>query len=256
MPEGDTILWAATRMRPVLEGHVPDERSAPAAATRARPLARAADGRAVEAVETHGKHLFLVFEGGLVLHSHLRMTGAWECAGQRRQLRRPGVAGAAPWRALRSSSSTARVLELLTDGRRRFDQRLAALGPDLLAAAFDPRAFLARLRDDDPTRAFGEALLDQRNLAGIGNIWKSEACWEARIDPRRPVREVSDDAALRAIEAVRPRMLRSGTLGPRSVALRVYDRAGRPCSRCGEVVLARGLGDDNRTTYWCPRCQA
>jgi endonuclease-8 len=253
VPEGDTILWAATQIRPVLEGHVPDELLTPQPRHRPDRWPERLSGRTVEAVQTHGKHLFLVFEGGLVLHSHLGMVGSWRVAPERRNW--PGA-----WLLLRRGEHWVAQLrgprlELLTDGRRRFDQRLAALGPDLLAASFDARAFLARLREDDPTRSFGQALLDQHNLAGIGNIWKSEACWEARIDPRRPVRQVSDDAALRAVEAVRPRMLRSGTLGPRSVALHVYDRAGRPCSRCGQVVLARGLGDDNRTTYWCPGCQ-
>jgi endonuclease-8 len=253
VPEGDSILWAATRLRPVLEGHVPDELVTPQPRHRLDRWPERLAGRPVEAVQTHGKHLFLVFEGGLVLHSHLGMVGSWRVAGERRNW--PGA-----WLLLRRGEHWVAQLrgprlELLTDGRRRFDQRLAALGPDLLAASFDGRLFLSRLRDDDPTRSFGEALVDQRNLAGIGNIWKSEACWEAGVDPRRPLSSVRDEDALAAVEAVRPLMLRSGTQGPRSVKLRVYGRAGRPCPRCGETLLARGLGDDNRTTYWCPRCQ-
>src|SRR6185503_18106317 len=98
------------------------------------------------------------------------------------------------------------VLELMTEGRTRFDQRLAALGPDVLAEpAFDEAAFLKRLRADDPTRAIGDALLDQRIVAGLGNIWKAEGCWGARLDPWRRVRDVSDDEALTAIADVRPR---------------------------------------------------
>ena len=76
----------------------------------------------------------------------------------------------------------------MTEGRVRFDQRLAGLGPDVLAAEFDSERFIARLRADDPTRPFGDALLDQRNVAGIGNIWKAEGCWEAPGRPVAPVR--------------------------------------------------------------------
>ena len=116
----------------------------------------------------------------------------------------------------------------MTEGRTRFDQRLAALGPDVLAREFDDRGFLARLRADDPTRAIGDALLDQRNVAGIGNIWKSEGCWEAGVDPWRPRRAMSTDAeALAIVEAVRPRMLRSARDGPRAIEPRVYRRSGR-----------------------------
>jgi endonuclease-8 len=253
MPEGDTILWAANRIRPVLEGHVPDEILTP---HRRHGLDRWPErlaGRAVLAVDTHGKHLFLHFDGGLLLHSHLGMSGAWRVAAERRDW--PGA-----WLLLRRGEHwvvqlRGPRLELITEGRARFDQRLAALGPDVLAPEFDAERFLARLRSDDPTRGFGDALLDQRNLAGIGNIWKSEGCWEAGVDPRRAVGAVSDEEALRVIEAVRPRMLRSGAGGPRSVELHVYRRAGRPCPRCGRPLLARGQGDENRTTYWCSGCQ-
>jgi endonuclease VIII len=147
------------------------------------------------------------------------------------------------------------VLELMTESRTRFDQRLAALGPDVLASEFDRERFLRRLREDDQTRFLGDALLDQRNVAGIGNIWKAEGCWEAGIDPWRPVAEVTDHEASAIIEAVRPRMRRSATVGPRAIQPQVYGHAGRPCPRCGTAVVARGQGDANRRTYWCPGCQ-
>ncbi len=147
------------------------------------------------------------------------------------------------------------LLELMTEGRTRFDQRLAALGPDVLAEQFDHARFLARLRGDDQTRYIGDALLDQRNVAGIGNIWKAEGCWEAAIDPWRRVSEVTDDEAVAIIDAVRPRMMRSATMGHRAIRAQVYGTAGRPCPRCGTAIVARGQGDANRTTYWCPGCQ-
>jgi len=148
------------------------------------------------------------------------------------------------------------VLELMTDSRSRFDRRIARLGPDILADEFDEPGFLRRLREDDSTRGIGDALLDQRNLCGIGNLWKAEACFIAGLDPWRPLREVSDAEVLAAVHAVRPLMLRSGQGGGHVREPWVFERTGRPCRRCGVKIRARGQGDDNRTTYWCPTCQA
>ena len=147
------------------------------------------------------------------------------------------------------------VLELLTESRTRFDQRLAGLGPDVLADDFDYGRFLARLRADDPTRGIGDALIDQRNVAGIGNIWKAEGCWEAAVDPWRAVSAVSDDEARTIIEMLRPRMLHSARHGRMDGEPRAFRRAGRPCPRCGTAIAADRQGDGNRTTFWCPACQ-
>jgi endonuclease-8 len=258
MPEGDTIAWFAHRIRPVLEGHVPEEILTPHPRHQFDRWPERLRDRAVSAVDTHGKHLFLRFDGDLVLHSHLRMTGTWGVYGPgRRWSRSPRRA----WLVLRRQGNEVvqfdgPVLELLTEGRTRFDQRLSALGPDVLAPEFDAARFLQRLRSDDPTRALGDALLDQRNVAGIGNVWKAEGCWEAAIDPWRPLGEVSDAEALSVIEATRPRMLVSGRDGPRTINPRIYGKRGQPCPRCGARIKSRGQGDDNRTTYWCPGCQA
>ena len=138
---------------------------------------------------------------------------------------------------------------------RRAAARADHRGAVPLRPEFDSGRFLARLRADDPTRAIGDALLDQRNVAGIGNIWKAEGCWEARVDPWRRVSEVTDAQALGVIDRVRPRMLRSANQGPRAIEPRVYKRVGQPCPRCGTPIKARGQGDANRTTYWCPGCQ-
>jgi endonuclease-8 len=277
MPEGDTIAYAAKRIRPVLAGAVPDEIRTPHPRHAMDRWPERLGGRAVRSVDTHGKHLFLRFEGDLVLHSHLAMSGKWGVYGPgRRWTRSPSRA----WLVLRRGAYEVvqfdgPTLELLTEGRTRFDQRLAALGPDVLAHQFDRATFLRRLRGDDQTRSLGDALLDQRNVAGIGNIWKAEGCWEAGVDPWRPVSEVSDEEAVAVIEALRPRMLRSAEEGPRTIAARVYRRVGQPCPRCDERVVSQaggwgrspsGLatpgpasrppaGDANRTTYWCPGCQ-
>ena len=149
------------------------------------------------------------------------------------------------------------VLELMTDGRSRFDQRLAALGPDVLAGDFDQAQFLTRLRRDDPARAIGDALLDQRNVAGIGNIWKSESCFAAGVDPWRRLAGATDDELLGVLRAARSLMQGSVARGgwvPREEHA-VFERSGRPCPRCGTSVRSRGQGEDNRTTYWCPGCQ-
>lgn len=256
MPEGDTILWAATRMRPVLEGHMVEVVHTHRRFGRDRWGERLG-GRVVTAVETHGKNLFIVFDNGLLLHSHLRMTGLWDVRPAGGRWRR---SPSRVWLILRADRQEVvqydgPVLELMTSGRRRFDQRLAALGPDILADEFDTASFVRRLRSTDQQGPIGDALLDQRVIAGIGNIWKAESCWEAQVDPWRAVASVSDEQAVALVEGIRPRMLLSGKEGPRAVRARVYRHVGEPCPRCGTPIVSRGQGDANRTTYWCPGCQ-
>ena len=253
MPEGDTIAWAANRIRPVLAGRVPEAIITPQPRHAMDRWPERLAGRRVTSVDTHGKHLFIRFEGGLVLHSHLRMSGAWLVARSQRPWRRA-------WIVLRAGEHwvvelDGPVLELMTEGRSRFDQRLSRLGPDVLAPEFDGEQFIRRLRAEDPRRTVGDALLDQSIVAGIGNLWKAEGCWEAAIDPWRTLASLSDAEALKLIELVRPRMLRSAVDGPRTIQPRVYLQHDRPCPRCGTRITARGQGDDNRTTYWCPGCQ-
>ena len=143
----------------------------------------------------------------------------------------------------------------MTESRTRFDVRLTALGPDVLAPDLDEQRVLTRLREDDPTRGIGDALIDQRNIAGIGNVWKSEGCFDAAIDPWRRVADTSDEEILSIVRATRARMQDSVSRGGHIRGLQVYDRAGRQCPRCKSPIRARGQGDDNRTTYWCPACQ-
>jgi endonuclease-8 len=257
VPEGDTIHYAASQIRPILEGVVPDELTTPHPRFAADRWSQRLAGRAVTAVDAHGKHLFLRFEGDLVIHSHLRMTGSWSTyrAGQRWR-RSPRRA----WLVARANGSEVvqfdgPVLELMTAARARADQRIAALGPDILAPELDEAAFIGRLRADDPTRPIGDALLDQRTIAGIGNLWKVEGCFAAEIDPWRPTGEVTDEEALAIVRATRPRMQRSAKGGFQKRFEQVYGRSGRPCPRCGARIRQRGQWDDNRPTFWCPRCQ-
>jgi endonuclease-8 len=260
MPEGDTVHHAARLIRAVLEGRVPDEVATPHPRFGRERWPERLAGRQVDAVDTVGKHLLLRFEGGLVIHSHLRMTGMWRVL--RRGDRWPRSPRSA-WLVVRSGDHevvqfNGPVLELLTATRIRTDPRIARLGPDLVAERpFDDGRFLRRLREDDPTRTLGDALLDQRIVAGIGNFWKSEGCWLARIDPWRRLADVHDDEALAVVRGIRPLMQESARHGRQSDYRAIYERAGLPCPRCGPVALirARGQGDDNRTTYWCPACQ-
>jgi endonuclease VIII len=257
VPEGDTIHHAANRMRPVLVDGVPEEICTPHPRHAMDRWPERLAGRAVTSVDAHGKHLFLRWEGDLTLHSHLRMTGSWTTYARGRPWRRSPRRA---WLVLRARDHEVvqfdgPVLELMTETRTRFDRRLAALGPDILAAELDEAGFLRRLREDDPTRGIGDALLDQRTLAGIGNLWKVEGCWRAEVDPWRPLRAVSDDEALRLVRLTRPLMLQSARDGNQARHRRIYGRVGQPCPRCGARIRSRGQGDDNRITYWCPGCQ-
>jgi endonuclease-8 len=271
MPEGDTIHSAARRVGAALVGRQIVEIETP---QRRHALDRWPErlrGRDVRSVDAHGKHLFIRFEGDLTLHSHLRMTGRWGVYRRGERWRRSPRRA---WLVIRTPEHDVvefdgPVLELMTESRTRFDRRLAALGPDVLAEDFDERRFLRRLREDDGSRGIGDALLDQRNLAGIGNVWKSEGCFLAGIDPWRRTGGVSDDEALAVVRAVQPLMRMSVERGGRIVTYQpsrrdprgdtrmwVFERARLPCRRCRTPIRARGQGDDNRTTYWCPSCQA
>ena len=212
----------------------------------------------MRSVDAHGKHLFLRFEGGLTIHSHLRMTGSWRVLAQGgRWPRSPRSA----WLVMRRGDHevvqfNGPVLELMTDSRTRLDQRIAGLGPDILAPELDEAKFLRRLREDDPTRPIGDALLDQRTIAGIGNLWKVEGCFAAAIDPWRPSGTVSDDEVLAVLEETRPRMQQSARDGMQDRFRTIYAAAGRPCPRCGTLVRSRAMGDAARMTWWCPGCQS
>jgi endonuclease-8 len=257
VPEGDTIHYAAKRIRPIVEGAVPDEVLTPHPRFAADRWPERLAGREVVSVDAHGKHLFLRFDGDLTIHSHLRMTGAWATyrAGQPRR----GSAGRA-WLVLRARGAEVvqlggPVLELMTESRTRFDQRIAALGPDILAPELDEDEILRRLRADDPTRPIGDALLEQRTVAGIGNLWKVEGCFAAGVDPWRATGAVGDDEVLAILRETRPRMRQSAADGNQKRFRRIYGKAGQPCPRCGERILRRGQWEDNRPTFWCPGCQ-
>jgi endonuclease-8 len=258
VPEGDTIHYAAARIRVVLQGHVPEEILTPHPRHQLDRWPQRLAGSAVRAVDAHGKHLFLRFDGGLTLHSHLRMTGSWGVYREGQRWRR---ARRRAWLVLRHGGSEVvefdgPVLELMSDVRARSDPRLTALGQDVIGERFDEEAFLARLRGGDQTRPIGDALLNQNTVAGIGNVWKAECCFAVGIDPWRALAAVSDEEALALVSFARERMPISAREGFAARPRAVYNRAGRPCQRCGTIVLQRGQGENNRVTYWCPGCQS
>jgi endonuclease VIII len=243
MPEGDALHRAARRLQPLVGEHVQVETPNPRA--QVARIAERLDGRRLLSVEAVGKNLLLAFEGGYVLHSHLRMTGRWSLVprGSPRRGR--------PWLVLRGSRYEAvqwngPVLELHARSLRR-------LGPDILERPPRIDVMVGRFRRDDQDRAIGDALLDQRLASGIGNKWKAEALWAAGVSPWRPLTQASD-AELRALLETAARLM-SGSLEGRRHANRVYRLTGRPCPRCGKRIAARGQGDANRTAYWCPGCQ-
>ncbi len=257
MPEGDTIHHAAGRIRAVLEKRVPEEILAPHPRHRLDRWPERLAGRAVRGVDAYGKHLFVRFDGELTLHSHLRMSGAWgvhrEGERWRRSRRRAWLVLRVP--AFDVVQFDGPVLELMPDWRTRSDPRLAALGQDVLAESFDQERFLRRLRAEDPARPIGDALLNQRNVAGIGNLWKSESCFALGIDPWRTIGRVRDDEALALVAFAREHMRQSARDGFIARPRAVYRRAGRPCPSCGAPIRERGQWEDNRLTFWCPRCQ-
>ena len=257
MSEGDSIHWLARRLSAVLQGEAPEQILAPHPRTRTRGFKDRLAGRPIVEIGARGKHLLVRFHGGLVLHSHLGMTGAWRVHERGSTFHRSPRAAwlglrTGQWEVLQFGGPT---LELLTSARARTHPRLAALGPDICAPGFDPAKALARLRSDDPSRGIGDALLDQRSLAGIGNLWKVEACWLARIDPWRPLARVRDDEILSILAEARPRMVDSATTGRQWRYKRIYGTSGRPCPRCGARIQVRRQGDAARPTWWCPECQ-
>jgi endonuclease VIII len=259
MPEGDTVWLTAHRLRAALA----DERLVRSDLRVPRLATTDLSGRTVEDVVARGKHLLARVEGGWTLHSHLRMEGSWQvyAAGERWR-------GGPQWQ-VRAVLATAEkvavgyrlpVLGLLPTAKE--DEVVGHLGPDLLGPDWDPSEALRRLLAD-PARPVGEALLDQRNLAGIGNVYKSELCFLRGVTPWTPIGEIQDPARMVALahkllDANKARHGRVTTGDPRRGRSHwVYGRGSQPCLRCGAAVRKSGTGppEEERVTYWCPRCQ-
>lgn len=259
MPEGDTVWLTAHRLNEALAG-----RALVRADLRVPRLATVdLAGRQVLEVAPRGKHLLTRIEGGLTLHSHLRMDGSWHlyAPGERWRGGPPHQVRA----VLETAERTAvgyrlPVLALLPTAEEQ--DVVGHLGPDLLGPGWDPAAALERLAAG-PGRPVGEALLDQRNLAGIGNVYVAELCFLRGVTPWTPYGEV---AAPERLVALAKRLLEANKARPGHITTGdtrrgrthwVYDRAHRPCLRCGTQVRTgeHGAPEQARVAYWCPRCQ-
>jgi endonuclease-8 len=266
MPEGDTIFRAARALHRALAGKVVTRfESAYPAVTRVaddHPIV----GRTIESVAARGKHLLMSFSGDLVLHTHMRMNGSWHLypAGARWQ-RSP--------RDMRVLVATADavavgfnvpIAELLTPSQLARHKELRALGPDLLDTSFDRGEALRRMRAH-AHEAVGDVLLDQRAVAGVGNVLKSETLFLAGLDPFTPIDRLADAELERLLDIAREQIANSATsphgrnttrhMDP-NAKLWVYGREGKPCRRCGTTIRAKKTGLDARITYWCPDCQS
>jgi endonuclease VIII len=258
--EGDTIHRTARRIEaalgdaPLVSAEAPSARSP---LRRQRERLQSLAGRRLERAEARGKHLLLRFEGGIVLHGHQGMRGSWRVyrRGERWQRPRSGA-----WIVLATEGAEAAEfggprLALLSEAEVANEPRLRSLGPDVLGEGFDVAAGVAALRSRaGRERELGEALVDQSVLAGVGNIYKAEGCFAARVSPFRRLADASDDELGRVVLETASLMRAALETGrqPRDV----YRRPGRPCPRCGTPISTRGQGDANRTAYWCPNCQS
>ncbi|GAA0616083.1 Fpg/Nei family DNA glycosylase [Kribbella sandramycini] len=258
MPEGDTVWRACKRLNQALAGQelIRTDFRVPSLATTDL------SGRSLVEVVARGKHLLMRVSGGVTVHSHYRMDGSWH-------LYRPGER----WRGgaehqIRAVLETAQwvavgyrlpVLELVaTDAE---DSVVGHLGPDLLSPAFDQETAVANLRSD-PGRTISEALLDQRNLAGIGNFYRNEVCFLLGLHPWLPVAAVDIPAAVELSRKLMKANVRNAAQvstgvdrpGQRSW---VFERPGKPCRRCRTTIRTAMIGDPprDRVSYWCPACQ-
>lgn len=257
MPEGDTLFRTAQGLRPYLVGR--DILSARAQGPGPVPQIQRVVGKRVDAVEAQGKNLLIRFDGGLELRTHLRMNGSWHRYRPGERWRRP------PGRArlvLEVDGAVAvcfdaPVVELFETRAERLHPSLSRLGPDLLSPEFDAAEAHRRLRAPERrSMSISAALLDQRALAGIGNIWRNETLFAERVDPFVRVPDLDDATLERLITTARRLLVDSARVAPGRATTRVYRRAGRPCPRCGTAIRSAPLSAEvPRTTYWCPTCQ-
>lgn len=273
MPEGDTLHRTAQTLQKALAGrtvtHFETALAQLANVDRGDPIA----GRTVTKVESVGKHLLMHFSGDLTLRTHLRMNGTWH-------IYRPGERWFRPHAQMRVVIATDAyvavgfeipVAEFLTPAQLARHPELTKLGPDLLGVAVDQAEVLRRARER-PHRTMAELLLDQRVAAGVGNVYKCEVLFTIGVHPTARVADVPDDK-LREAFTIAERFLQANVQGPGpamttytghrrtthradpSERLWVYGRAGKPCRRCGTPIAYAKVGQDPRSTYFCPRCQ-
>ena len=274
MPEGDSIFRAARSMHRVLAGHVVTRfETAYAHLDRVNvdtPIA----GRTIERIESAGKHHLIVFSGDLILRTHMRMNGSWHLyrLGERwwrgPQAMRVRI-DTADWVAV---AFNVPVAEFVTPQQLATTDPVAKLGPDLLGREFDRDEAVRRLIAS-AHQPIAMSLLDQRLVAGIGNVYKSEVLFLSGVNPFTAAGAVPRETLERMMDLARG-LLRDNVIdgsSPRIQTYRnlrmtnrasehdeslwVYGRAGKPCRKCGTAIEMKRMGIEARSTYWCPRCQ-
>jgi endonuclease-8 len=272
VPEGDAIFRTARTLHRALAGRVVTRFESPLPAISRVHEDTPITGRRVERVEAAGKHVLMRFEGDLVLRTHMRMNGSWHIYRPGERWRRPRrdmriVVGTDAYEAI---AFTVPVAEFLDGRQEKRQQDLRAIGPDLLGETFDECEALRRVRERGRD-AIADVLLNQRVVAGIGNVYKSEVLFLCRIDPFAPASGVADGRVLDALRTARTLLqanvsslsgirtylgYRRGRSRDASQNRYVYGRAGKPCRRCTTPIRVRAQGPHARLTYWCPSCQA
>ena len=274
MPEGDTIYRAAQSMHRVLAGHAVTKFETAYAHLDRVDVDSPIAGRIVEKIVSAGKHHLIHFSGDLILRTHMRMNGSWHLYRHGERWWRGAHAmrvriDTADWVAV---AFNVPVAEFITPADLTRRDPVAELGPDLLGETFDRDEAIRRVIASGP-RAIAQTLLDQRIVAGIGNVYKSEVLFLSGVHPEvpssavpRPVLERMLDIARgllkdNVIDGSSPRIqtyrnLRQ--LNPASEhdeSLWVYGRRGKPCRRCATPIAMKKMGLEARSTYWCPHCQ-
>jgi endonuclease-8 len=272
MPEGDTLARIATALRPYLAGRV-------VTAARARlpgPQVSLIVGQKIDAVDAAGKNLLIKFDGGLELRTHLGLHGSWHRYRPGETWRRPPSRAALVIEVPGAVAVCfdAPVVELFERRAEMVHPTISMLGPDLLSPNYDQAEAIRRLRDKSRAEMpIGEAILEQRAVAGVGNVFKSEVLFMEKVDPFAPVGSLDEATLARILNTARELLQlnsrsdapagRVTTVDPKTgkklapSRLWVYDRAGRPCHRCGTEIQEKAQGSElPRSTYFCPSCQA
>ena len=254
MPEGDTIFRAARTLHQALAGKVVTRFE-----TVLPKLARVDDqtplaGRRIERVESSGKNLIIKFSGDLYLRTHMRMNGSWHIyrPGERWQRARRDMRIVLATEDFVAVGFNIPVAEFHTSRTLARSDDLRLIGPDLLGSSFDIQETIRRIRQR-PQEEIAQVLLNQRVLAGIGNIYKSESLFAAGVNPFVKV-VMLDDATVKAIVTAARKLLRKNAAS-RDEPWHVYGRHGEQCRKCGSIIERRAQGPDARLTYWCPKCQ-
>ena len=274
MPEGDSIFRAARSMHRVLSGHLVTKFETAYAHLDRVNVDTPIVGRTIERIESAGKHHLIVFSGDLILRTHMRMNGSWHLYhhGERwwrgPQAMRVRI-DTADWVAVAFSVP---VAEFVTPKELTTTDPVAKLGPDLLGREFDRDEAVRRLMAS-AHQPIAMSLLDQRLVAGIGNVYKSEVLFLSSVNPFTPVAAVPKETLERMMDLARgllkdnvidgtsPRIQTYRNLrmtnraSEHDESLWVYGRAGKPCRKCGTPIEMRKMGIEARSTYWCPQCQ-